>query len=396
MSEETVSQSDVESSNSQSEGDIQKRAADKAKEIAEGGESFDYIFSVWQKRHNGDAPLGKELLFSLGSQSVSNSKGIHVLATGEGGYGKSDGIVKMGRLVYPAYWKNGDVTPQSLYYNGSSMLDGTVVGLEDVVWKSELGTSVKRITSDFQEGASKTTTDKMKGKEVQTAKRIVFWASCADNEADEQLRDRFLMYSVKSEEKRKEEIIEHMKAIDAGEQHPEEYEFETLVCQCLTYDLKQKLFHVTIPFAKSIVFAGDPRAYGIFADMIRSSAAFHYLKREKDEADRLIATVEDFENAKSLYEEIGGHDRDKFTERELDVLNAIFIKDIATQADIQEITRLSPGRVGDLLNGRGKDGHGLLYKCKDLIVEYGRPKRYRLASGFNPSGKVSIKLKDPA
>jgi hypothetical protein len=386
---------DIGSLNPQSEGDIQKHAASKAKEIAEAGLTFEYIFGIWQKRHNGDAPLGKELLFSLGSQSVSNSKGIHVLATGEGGYGKSDAIVKMGRLVNPSYWKNGDVTPQSLYYCGPSMPDGVVVGLEDVVWKSELGTSVKRITSDFQDGASKTTTVDMQGAEVRTAKRIAFWASCADNEADEQLRDRFLMYPIKSDPNRKKEIIEHMKALDAGEQHPGEYEFENLVCNCLTYDLKQKLFHVTIPFAKNITFNGDPRAYGIFADMIRSSAAFHYMKREKDEAGRLIATVEDFENAKTLYEEIGGHDRDKFTERELDVLNAIILNGTTSQAEIQEITGLSSGRVSDILNGRGKGGHGLLYKCKYLIVDYGKPKKYRLASGFNPLSMISIKL-DPA
>jgi hypothetical protein len=152
---------------------------------------------------------------------------------------------------------------------------------------------------------------------------------------------------------------------------------------------------VKIPFARRIKFDGDPRAYCMFSDMIKSSAVFRYLKREQD-AGQLIATFEDFENAKSLYVEIGGHDRDKYTDAELRVLNAIVAKGgEATQAAIQEGAKLSSGRVSDILNGRGKHGHGLLYKCKDIIVEEGRPIRYRLRSGFNPVCSVSIELEEP-
>ena len=136
----------------QAEKELETRARAAAREIAEAGQTFDYIFGVWQKRHNGDAQLGKALLFSLGCQSVSNSRGMHVAATGEGGYGKSDGIKKMGKLIYPDFWKNGGFTPQTLYYSGGGMPDGVIVGLEDVVWGSDLGATIKRITTDFQEG----------------------------------------------------------------------------------------------------------------------------------------------------------------------------------------------------------------------------------------------------
>ena len=384
------------SSEKQAETELERQAKDKAREIAEEGQTYEYIFGVWQKRHHGDAPLGKALLFSLGSQSVSNALGIHVAATGEGGYGKSDGIKKMGKLVFPAFWKNGGFTPQTLYYSGPDMPDGVVIGLEDIVWGSELGVTIKRITTDFQEGALRVSTVEMKGVEVRTAKRIAFWASCVDSQADEQIRDRFIMYNVKSDSDRRQEILRHMMKRDEGDQLPEESEFETKVCQALTFDLKQKLFHVTIPFATRIKFDGDPRAYGMFGDMIKSSAVFRYLKREQDEAGQLIATIEDFENAKSLYVEIGGHDRDKYTDAELRVLNAIVAKDgEATQAEIQEGAKLSSGRVSDILNGRGKQGHGLLYKCKDIIVEEGRPLKYRLRSGFNPVYSVSIELTEP-
>jgi hypothetical protein len=383
-------------SDPQSENGIQTRALEKAKEIVASGDTSNYIFNVWQKRHTGDAPLGKSLLFSVGSQSVANSKGIHVLARGEGGYGKSDGIKQMGKLMHPDFWKNGGVTPQSLYYSGETMPDGVIVGLEDVVWHDDLGVSVKRITSDFQEGASRSTTIEMKGVDVQTSKRIAFWASCVDSQADEQLRDRFIMYNVKSDSERRKAIIGHMQAKDEGEQLPDEYEFETMVCQALIYDLKTRLFNVVIPFASRIKFEGDPRAYGLFSDMIKSSAAFRYMKREEDDAGRLIAIEEDFQNAKELYIELGGHDRDKYSEPELKVLNAIITNcGGAIQAEIQKLSGFSAGRVSDILNGRGKEGHGLLYKCEDIIVVEGRPKKYKLSSGFNPTCKVSIELEEP-
>jgi hypothetical protein len=190
----------------------------------------------------------------------------------------------MGKLVYPSFWKNGGFTPQTLYYSDPDMPDGVVIGLEDVVWISELGASIKRITTDFEKGALRVSTVEMKGVEVRTAKRIAFWASCVDSQADEQIRDRFIMYNVKPDSGRRKEILRYMMARDDGDQKPEESDFETKVCQALTFDLKQKLFNVKIPFASKIKFDGDPRAHGMFSDMIKSSAVFRHLKREKDDA----------------------------------------------------------------------------------------------------------------
>ena len=366
-----------------------------AKEILEKGEAFDYILRVWQKRHSGDALLGKALLFSIGCQSVSNSKGIHVAVTGESGYGKTDGLNEMGKLIDPKFWKFGGMTPQSLFYQGPDMDDGVVVGLDDVVWSSELGESIKKITAQFQAGATRMTLKEMQGAEVRSAKRIAFWTSCVENQSDEQIRDRFIMYSVKSGQERSQEIIDHMKADDEGNQPIQEFDFETRVCQAITQDLKTKTLNVKIPFATRIKVEGvaAPRAYAMFRDMIRSSAVFRYKVREKDEDGSLIAIEEDFKNAKSLFIEIGGHDRNKFTATELNLLNSIIPNGmVATQAEIQTLMGKSPGYVSDLLNGRGKAGRGLLHKCDAIMVDEGRPKRYRLRPGFDPVTKVTMEL----
>jgi hypothetical protein len=299
----------------------------------------------------------------------------------------------MGKLIDPKFWKFGGMTPQSLFYQGPDMPDGVVVGLDDVVWSSELGESIKKITAQFQAGATKMTLVEMQGAEVRTSKRITFWTSCVENQSDEQIRDRFIMYSVKSDHERSQEIIGHMKAADEGNQPPQEFDFETRVCQALIHDLKTKMFNVKIPFAKRINIEGAPRAYAMFRDMIRSSAVFRYMIREKDEDGSLIATEEDFENAKSLFIEIGGHDRNKYTGPEINLLNSIITNgNVATQSEIQVLMGKSRGYVSDILNGRGKVGHGLLYKCDALMLEDSRPKKYRLRPGFDPVSKVKIEL----
>jgi hypothetical protein len=216
-----------------------------------------------------------------------------------------------------------------------------------------------------------------------------------DFQTDEQLGDRFLKYNVEASHERRKKIIGHMQTLDECAKKPNDDRFEKLVCQALTYDLKMKTFPVKIPFSKKIKFDGDPRAYGIFRDMIKSSAVFRYCKRKQDDAGILIATTEDFENAKSLYVELGGHDRNKYSTAELKVLDAIIAKGDkeATQADIQEKAELSAGRVSDILNGRGKSELGLLHKCKGIIVNNDkRPIKYKLRAGFDPRYYVSIEL----
>jgi hypothetical protein len=89
---------------------------------------------------------------------------------------------------------------------------------------------------------------------------------------------------------------------------------------------------------------------------------------------------------------LGGHDRDKYTESEKQILDALLIiGEPATQSEIQKQTKLSSGRVSDILNGRSKEGHGLLHKCPQLIIIDDRPKKYKLESHYKV-GPINIEL----
>jgi hypothetical protein len=81
-----------------------------------------------------------------------------------------------------------------------------------------------------------------------------------------------------------------------------------------------------------------------------------------------------------------------------DVLNAILACEnhTATKVDLQEKTGLSSGRIGDILNGRGKGDqqkHGLLYKCSALVVDYTKkPYTFKLPADFSPNRSCKVSL----
>lgn len=389
-----VSASDIDAT-------INELAESRAEEIIKEGIAFDYMYGVWQKRHSGDSAIGKKLILSIGNGSISNAKGFHQQINGEGGIGKTDAAQKAARIIDPRYVLNSALTPQVLYYPTECFIDGSIVFVDDITWNSELGVSIKRITSEFQDGAERTVTTEGVGVRQRSNKRLTFWVTSVDSQADEQLRDRFFRDDIDESPGHLKEVIETLEKQDSGETtNPTDSLLETKICHALTRDLRKLLIDVIIPYATRIEFKGDLRAYRMFIDMIRCFAIFAHAKRSIDSSGRLIATTDDFENARKLYEESGGHSRDKFTSAETDVLNAIIQCDnhTATKADIQDFTGLSSGRVGDILNGRGKGDqqkYGLLYKCPALVVDYTKkPYTYKLPAGFKAEGPCQVILRD--
>lgn len=173
--------------------DFESRVEAKAKEIIDAGASYDYILDVWKSRHFGADIVGKVLLVSVGPGSIKNSKGIHVQICGKAGSGKSDAAITMSKLIDPKFVLNSDVTPQVLFYPIEGFVDSSVVFIDDIVWKSDLGASVKKITSKFQDGADRTVTTDGIGKKQFSKKRLTFWVTSVDSQADEQIRDRFIL-----------------------------------------------------------------------------------------------------------------------------------------------------------------------------------------------------------
>jgi hypothetical protein len=385
--------------------DFESRVEAKAKEIIEAGTSYDYILDVWKSRHFGADIVGKVLLISVGPGSIKNSKGIHVQICGKAGSGKSDAAITMSKLIDPKFVLNSDVTPQALFYPIEGFVDSSVVFIDDIVWKSDLGASVKKITSKFQDGADRTVTTDGIGKKQFSKKRLTFWVTSVDSQADEQIRDRFILVESDSSAAHLAKCLEMLKAKDAGETTSvKESEFETAVCHYIIRDIKEffdDFGEVIIPFAKNIEFEYDLRAYTMFSDMVKSFAVFAKGARQFDEDCRLVATEEDFHRAVELFTEFGGHSADKYTKAELNFLEMLSFNGYrATKAEMCTLTGKSMGYIGDLLTGRGKGDqqkHGLFYKCSSLTTDGKRPYTLILqedwAKEIGTGSKITLKRK---
>ncbi|MEN6341386.1 MAG: hypothetical protein ABFC89_02385, partial [Methanospirillum sp.] len=70
-----------------------------AKEVLETGDPVRYFLDCFAGDHVGDETLARCLIMSIASQTVRNTRGLHVYVTGESGKGKSDGYLAMLKQV---------------------------------------------------------------------------------------------------------------------------------------------------------------------------------------------------------------------------------------------------------------------------------------------------------
>lgn len=382
--------------------DFGSRVQAQAKEIIEAGTSYDYILDVWKSRHFGADIVGKVLLVSVGPGSIKDSKGIHVQICGKAGSGKSDAAMKMAELMNPKWMLSSALTPQVLFYPTEGFIDGSIVFVDDMVWNSDLGVSVKRITSAFQTGGQRTVTTDGVGIRQTSNKRLTFWVTSVDSQADEQIRDRFILVESDSSEEHIKKCLDMMKIKAAGKTVKVDDDFETAVCHALFKDLRSWFGEVVIPFAEDIEFLNnDLRAFSMFTDMVKSFAVFARGNRRFDEDCRLEASEEDFYRAVELFLKFGGHKADKYTKAELNFLETLSVNGYhATKAEMCTLTGKSMGYIGDLLTGRGKDEqqkHGLFYKCPYLTTDGKRPYTLILqedwAKEIDTGSKITLKRK---
>jgi hypothetical protein len=344
----------------------------EANKILDVGRGFEYVYTVWQKRHHGDENLGKGLLLSIGAQSCLSSRGVHIHACGPGGSGKSDGAEKASEAIPKEYLLVGSASPKALYYLGGRLPAGAIVYLDDIGWNDQAAQMFKTCTTFYREGATHTVVVDQEIQQFKTAPRIIFWLTTADDQTDEQIRNRLLRIDTTEDPKHTKDVIDFIfSQRKSGAAAFDSRELE--VCRAIIYLLKQIFVDVVIPFSDSIKFEGDPRGATIFADLVSSFAVWRHRIREHDSNGAVIACYEDYKDAENFFNAIRGHGDTKYTPGEIRILQAIKnLHGEATREMIMEKTGFSKGGLADILNGRSRDGqakYGLLHKCPALTEE---------------------------
>ena len=109
----------------------------------------------------------------------------------------------------------------------------------------------------------------------------------------------------------------------------------------------------------------------MFLDMIKGYTIFFHMQRETDEDGYLLATEEDFNKAKALFESQTEGIVSKLNDKEREILRYIKSHPRCTIQSIAEGTGYSYATVRNIIKGRPKSksaGEGLLEKVKGLSI----------------------------
>ncbi len=371
--------------------------AAKAREVLEGGDPVAYFLDCFGEDHVGDRVLARCLIASIASQTIRNTKGLHVYVTGESGKGKSSGMTAMLRQVPEESRLAERMSNKALYYS-DDINPGTVLLLDDIALSEELQEVLKESTSKYTERIRMRAVNKdRKVQHFSIPERCAWWLANVSALYGDQVLNRMLIAWVDDSEEQDREVFRRKAENEEREgDEPVEDRFELRVCREMWRVLRgQGLVYVRIPFARRIRMASvrNRRNPDFLYDLVRSCALVNLFSRERrtlrDGRLSIMATEEDFSQAAALFAELhatGGSLTSKFDRNEQLVLSLAshYRAEQFTVQDVQGWTGWNYQKSRRILLGyesRGNYYPGLLDKSgalslvEEVATEEGRDGR---------------------
>ncbi|MGZ4846418.1 MAG: bifunctional DNA primase/polymerase [Halobacteriota archaeon] len=386
------------SSNSGPDIDAIVRA--EALRILRQEDPMEYLVAQYTSRHTSDVEIGKLGFLQKAGQNVLNSSGIQKGAFAGSGKGKSSSDYTLLHHYPPELVLNAAFSNKALYR--IPLRPGMVICLDDALLTDEFEVVVRRSMSNFQGDTVYITLDnKNEPLELIIPPRIIWMINDVNSSLDIQTENRMVGVSNDESEAADNATFELQAA--RFEQGAPDYPvtFETKVCRDMFRVLLDEIgeFYVAIPWASKIIWEGlkgNRRNFPIFCDFIMAFAALRCMQR-KTIGGHVIATRQDFDDAKELYTKLGTSQTTKLNSREQRIIQAIMahgrsatIKDILPYVNKEAPEQYAPMAAHDvrrILQGRDGKG-GLLSKIPELSAEM-RTVSTSLSSGSKESGYTS-------
>lgn len=378
-----------------------------ALDILENGDPIKYILDVYGRLHVGDIEIGTVLLLSIANQSVLNSEGLQPKLSGPSGKGKTHAAKAIFHLIPDVGYKlEGSLSAKSMYYY-PDLAAGTVIFSDDIRINFDLEDTLKRAMSNFQKPTTHRTVTREGYKELEIPERIAWWLTSVDNPFGDELANRLFGLDVDDSPTQDEAVVRQQleRAENADVALPENEDVK--ICRAIIHEVKMNLFKVVIPYAKQIEWrgAGDRRNLPRFLDLIKGFAAMRFMQRTIAFENEIIATIEDFDDAKALYEKGKTGLATKLAQRELKLVKWMAGKGPLTINQIVD-EYLKPGgshftheAIRITLEGK-RDGKGLTDKVPGMLVHgsggKGDEKRYEIKSFEDGSSLEIVSLKPQA
>ena len=352
----------------------------RAIEILKHGDPLAFLLDTFNKTHVGDRIVAECLALSVASQSVANTRGLHVSISGNSGKGKSHACTAMLNLIPESHRMTGTVSNKALYY-ADDLQPGTVILFDDTSLSDDLQEVLKSATSSFHEPIEhRTVTADRQLRICSIPERCVWWLAKVENPGDDQVMNRMLTVWIDDSAEQDRRVLEHLKRVEAGAYRRGD-DPDVLTARTLWAIVKQRRIFVRIPFARRIGFSNvaNRRNPAMLFDLIKCHAALRFLQREGKEMEgkvRIDATRADFDAAARLYAAInqdGGGQDSKMTRNEAAALATIARMgwETFTVRMLQQATGLSYHQVRRILQGYTAKGTvycGLLEKCPAIGV----------------------------
>ena len=386
-----------------SDGSIDSDPASKraANIIMERGNVLKFLVNQAPKNHIGDTDVLKHLLASIACTNSLTSAGIQPELNGEKGHGKTDAVKAVFHLV-PEKWKlSASISAKALYYH-QGLLPGSIIFSDDVQWSEDLISTVKRSMGSFQEPQTHFTLDKNRNPLPHTMpERMVWWLSSVESVADDQLKDRQYSLDIDEGSDHSEKVSDYLRqsrsekkvrfSIDSGIE---------VAWEIISQIKEHEPFRVVIDCAKVADWKvkEDHRTQNKFWDLVEAFAIIRYKQRYIDDEGWLHVTVEDFNEAKTIFMRRKANHRTHLTNAQAKIVKSVIAlqndPDGATQASIAEDLRISQQAVSKglkaivttrfLVHSPGVHGEEF-YKCtvSGLEVVYGEGDIVTLPDGYN-------------
>jgi hypothetical protein len=354
---------------------------DRALEVLTTGDPVALMLEAFAREHVGDEILARCMIFSMASQSIKNSDGLHVSVTGDSGKGKSHAFKKMLRQVPDRYKIKGTMSNKALYYR-TDILPRTVFMSDDTELSDNLQEILKSTTSNFHEPVTHTTVTKdLTSKTCTIPGECVWWIAKKEGTGDDQVQNRMLTCWIDESKEQDERVLAAKRKKECRE--PDSFieeSDELLTSRGIWEYLHEQKFWVVIPFSERIRFhtIRNRRNPDMLFDLVKSHAALYSMQRKTkildDGTTCVYAEEADFLAANDVFTLLNGTSggqESKLTRRESDLLEKIVLADLAefTIQDLQQWTEDSYMGIYRLIKGyesRGKNYTGLLEKCPAL------------------------------
>lgn len=341
----------------------------EAREILATGDPIAYLLETFHTEHVRDDTIAKCCYVSAASRAVENTHGLHVLTIGPSGKGKSSSYGTVRKQTPDESQMAGTLTDRALFYH--NVPDQAILVLDDKGMSEGLQELFRGATSDFRSPEPlRTVGTKREPITMELPPRCVWWMASADDLADDQFHNRCLQPWCDDSDEADREFFDRMLHAEAfGDDTSAARQFA--VCRAMWRIIEAEVMPVWVWFAPAIRF-GDQRNRRngkIFVDIVKGFARIRFMQRPRDERGRIVAMLDDFRDALSLYHELtgtAGSQVNQMTPDEARVLRLIEMmhRDSFTRNDLVGASGLPALRVYRILHGRPERGTGgLLEKC---------------------------------